>query len=86
VIDHAPAWAEDAWHRVRIGEVVFRAPEPCGRCVVTTTDQASGARGREPLRTLGRFRKVGAKLLFGQNLIPESSGTLHVGDPLTLVE
>lgn len=86
VIDGTSAWAEDAWRRVRIGEVVFRVAEPCGRCVVTTTDQATGARGSEPLRTLGRHRKVGAKLLFGQNLIPEGAGTLYVGDTLTPME
>jgi uncharacterized protein YcbX len=86
VIDGTDAWAEDEWRRVRIGEVVFRVPEPCARCVVTTTDQMTGARDGEPLRTLARHRKIGAKLLFGQNLIPERSGTLHVGDPLSTVE
>jgi uncharacterized protein len=86
VIDGTEAWAEDDWRRVRIGEVTFRVPKPCGRCVVTTTDQATGERGKEPLRTLGRHRNFGAQLLFGQNLIPEHSGTLCTGDPLTRVE
>jgi uncharacterized protein YcbX len=86
VIDGTAAWAEDGWRRVRIGEVVFRAPKPCGRCVVTTTDQASAVRGKEPLRTLGRHRRFGSSLVFGQNLIPERFGTLRVGDPLTVVE
>ncbi|MCL2554948.1 MAG: MOSC domain-containing protein, partial [Actinomycetia bacterium] len=79
-------WAEDGWRRVRIGGISFRVAKPCGRCVVTTTDQATGARGREPLRTLGRHRNVDTKLLFGQNLIPENRGTLSVGDPLSVVE
>ncbi len=48
--------------------------------MVTTTDQVTGARGGEPLRTLARHRNVDTKLLFGQNLIPERSGTLYVGD------
>jgi len=86
VIDGTAPWAEDGWRRVRIGEVLFRVPKPCGRCVVTTTDQATGARGKEPLRTLARHRKAGSQLLFGQNLIPENRGTLSVGDPLTVVE
>jgi uncharacterized protein YcbX len=86
VIDGTPAWAEDGWRRVRIGEVTFRVPKPCGRCVVTTTDQSDGARGKEPLRTLGRHRRIGSGLVFGQNLIPEQSGTLRVGDPLTKLE
>lgn len=71
---------------MRIGEVAFRVAKPCARCVVTTTDQVTGARGREPLRTLGRHRKFGSGLVFGQHLVPEHRGTLHVGDPLTVVE
>ncbi|MEE4544966.1 MOSC N-terminal beta barrel domain-containing protein [Streptomyces sp. V4-01] len=86
VIEGTPPWAEDGWRRVRIGEVLFRVPKPCARCVVTTTDQLTGDRGGEPLRTLGRHRNVGSKLLFGQNLIPQHAGTVRVGDPLTLVE
>jgi uncharacterized protein YcbX len=86
VVDGTEAWAEDDWRRIRIGEVTFRVPKPCGRCVVTTTDQGSGARGREPLRTLGKYRRIGTDLVFGQNLIPENPGTLRVGDPLTIVE
>ncbi|CAG7619369.1 MOSC domain-containing protein [Actinacidiphila bryophytorum] len=86
VIDGTAPWAEDGWRRVRIGQVAFRVPKPCARCVVTTTDQDTGARGKEPLRTLGRHRRVGSGLLFGQNLIPEHPGTLRVGDPLTTLE
>ncbi len=85
VITGGPAWIEDAWTagRVRIGEVTFRVPKPCGRCVVTTTDQETGERGREPLATLARHRNVNQKLLFGTNMIPEHPGTLSLGDPVT---
>lgn len=86
VVDGTGAWAEDDWRRVRIGEVTFRVPKPCGRCVITTTDQGSAGRGKEPLHTLGKYRKIDGSLVFGQNLIPENPGTLRVGDPLTIVE
>lgn len=86
VIDGTAPWAEDGWRRVRIGEVLFRVAKPCGRCVITTTDQATSLRGKEPLRSLARHRKFGSSLVFGQNLIPERSGTLRVGDPLIVVE
>ncbi|MET9221945.1 MOSC domain-containing protein [Streptomyces sp. NPDC088197] len=86
VVDGTEAWAEDDWRRVRIGEVTFRVPKPCGRCVITTTDQGSAGRGKEPLHTLGKYRRIGSSLVFGQNLIPENPGTLRVGDPLTIVE
>ncbi|MFI1354299.1 MOSC domain-containing protein [Streptomyces sp. NPDC020898] len=86
VVSGTAAWAEDGWSRVVIGEVAFRVAKMCGRCVVTTTDQETAERGREPLRTLGRHRRFGNQLVFGQNLVPESRGTIGVGDPVRIVE
>jgi len=88
VIAGAPAWAEDAWvgRRVRIGEVTFRVPKPCDRCVVTTTDQETGERGHEPLRTLARHRNVDQDLLFAINLIPDNRGIVAAGDPIDVVD
>ncbi|MFC8018711.1 MOSC domain-containing protein [[Kitasatospora] papulosa] len=85
VVDGTAPWAEDGWKRIAIGEVVFRVVKPCGRCVVTTTDQRTAARGREPLRTLARHRRDGKHLLFGQNMIPESTGAVRVGDPVRVL-
>ncbi|MFE3600385.1 MOSC domain-containing protein [Streptomyces sp. NPDC059142] len=86
VVTGTDAWAEDGWRRLAVGEVAFRVAKPCGRCVITTTDQRTARRGREPLRTLGRHRRLDGKLVFGQNLIPESTGTVRVGDPVTVLE
>lgn len=85
VISGAQAWAEDAWigHRMRIGEATFRVAKPCGRCVVTTTDQETGARGQEPLRTLARHRSIDGRLVFGVLLNPDPPyGRLAPGDPV----
>ncbi|MEN8654048.1 MOSC N-terminal beta barrel domain-containing protein [Streptomyces sp. 21So2-11] len=86
VLDGAAPWAEDDWKRIKIGEITFRVAKQCGRCVVTTTDQRTAERGKEPLRTLARHRRVGDRLIFGQNLVPEGTGTLRVGDPVEIVE
>jgi len=86
VVTGTGAWAEDDWSRIAIGDVSFRVAKMCGRCVVTTTDQATAERGKEPLHTLGRSRRFGTKLVFGQNLVPESRGTIRVGDPVTVLE
>jgi uncharacterized protein YcbX len=85
VIKDAPAWIEDTWlgERIRIGEITFRVPKPCDRCVVTATDQETGERGREPLRTLARHRNIEQGLRFSVNLIPDSTGTIAVGDAVT---
>ncbi|MER6979876.1 MOSC domain-containing protein [Streptomyces carpinensis] len=86
VVGGTAAWAEDDWQRIAIGDVSFRVAKTCGRCVVTTTDQATAARGKEPLRTLGRHRRFGGELVFGQNLVPETTGTIRVGDRVTILE
>jgi uncharacterized protein len=83
----AAPWAEDDWvgGRIRIGDVVFQAPKGIARCVITTTDQDTGVRGHEPLRTLGRHRNVNQGLLFCLALIPEAAGRISVGDTVTVV-
>jgi uncharacterized protein YcbX len=49
---------------------------------VTTTDQETGERGHEPLRTLGRFRTVNQRILFATLLVPEGPAKVIVGDTL----
>lgn len=87
VVAGCPAFAEDTWPRVRIGEIDFRAGGPCARCIVTTTDQETAQRGREPLRTLAGYRRDPAEptdVNFGQNLIHETkTGALRLGDAVT---
>jgi uncharacterized protein YcbX len=82
VISGATPWAEDGMTggRVAIGDLTFRAPSQAGRCVVTTTDQDTGVKGHEPLRTLARHRTVDQQIRFGLNLIPEATGTIRIGD------
>jgi uncharacterized protein YcbX len=88
VVTGAPAWAEDDWlgRRIRIGGVTLRVVKPCSRCVMTTIDQESGERGRQPLRILGRHRRFEAGLLFGVNLIPDGEGVIAVGDQVEVLE
>jgi len=86
VVAGAPPWAEDSWRRIMIGAVTFRVVKPCGRCQVTTIDQATGQRGRQPLHVLGRRRRFGPQLVFGQNMIPDTPGSIRVGDPVQVLE
>jgi len=85
VVTGAPPWAEDRWRRIRIGAVEFRVVKPCGRCVVTTTDQITGERGPQPLKMLGQRRRFGQELVFGQNMIPDGPGTIRVGDSVEIL-
>ncbi|MEU6897076.1 MOSC domain-containing protein [Streptomyces virginiae] len=85
VVSGAEAWAEDGWQRLAIGDALFRGARECGRCVVTTTDQRTAERGREPLKTLARHRRIGKSLAFGRLLVPLRQGTLHVGDEVRIL-
>ena len=86
VVAGAPAWDEDTWTRVAIGAIPLRVPKPCDRCVVTTVDQETAAKGVEPLRTLATFRAREGKVYFGQNAIPDRDGIVRVGDVVTIAE
>lgn len=86
VIDGSVPFAEDGWARIRVGNVELRAVKSCARCVVTTTDQATGSRSREPLRTLATFRSEDGRVLFGENLIHDGPGRLRVGDRVDVLE
>lgn len=71
VVDTDEPFAEDAWRRLRIGAVEFRAVKPCDRCVLTTIDPDTLTRGPEPIRTLARHRRWDGKVWFGVNIIPD---------------
>jgi len=68
------------WRELRGRDAVLEYVEPCGRCEVTTIDQASGAhRGPEPLRTLNE-RFAGK---FGAYCRVARSGRLRRGETLS---
>ncbi len=88
VIDCAAPWVEEEWRMLRIGDVRFRAPKPCVRCVVTSIDQRSGriAVPGEPLRTLARLRPGRGSVVFGLNLVAQQAGRLAVGDAVEILD
>ena len=84
VIDGDEPFVEDTWSWVEIADVRFRMATPTGRCVVTTVDIASLRTGKEPIRTLARHRRPVSDTLFAINLIPEGTGTIRVGDEVSV--
>lgn len=75
---------EDNWRRFTIGQTAMAGVKPCARCIMPTIDQQTGIAGKEPLATLNQYRKVGNKVLFGQNVIPLEKGVIQVGDEIIL--
>ncbi|MGI8895130.1 MAG: MOSC domain-containing protein [Casimicrobiaceae bacterium] len=77
-------YAEDYIDTIEAGGVVLQCVKPCTRCQVTTTDQATGHVGVEPLRTLSGYRmneRFGG-VTFGMNaiVVAGAGGTLTRGD------
>ncbi|HEY6503407.1 MAG TPA: MOSC N-terminal beta barrel domain-containing protein [Chitinophagaceae bacterium] len=73
---------EDDWNQFRIGQNRFAGVKPCSRCVLTTVDQDTGIKGKEPLTTLATFRMRDNKIYFGQNLIPIDHAEITEGDEI----
>ena len=89
VVEGAQPWAEDGWRRIRVGEVTFRVVKPCVRCIMTTRDPDTGAQpiADEPLATLREIHPDQRRRpIFGQNLIPEGTGTIRQGDAVEVLE
>ena len=80
------SFEEDEWTKFKIGDVIFKAVKPCGRCVITTINQEDATQNKEPLKTLSKYRTSKNKVLFGQNLLTEKGGKISVGDKLILEE
>jgi uncharacterized protein YcbX len=87
VVEGAPAWAEDDWRELRIGGVPFRAVKGCDRCVLTTLDPDTAAKGMEPITTLARHRRFDGKTWFGINLVPDTHERrrIRVGDEIEII-
>jgi len=86
VVEGAEPFAEDAWRRIRAGEVEFSLAKPCARCSIPTVNPDTGEFGKEPMRTLATYRRRGNNVFFGWNIIASSPGTLRVGDPVVVFE
>jgi uncharacterized protein YcbX len=86
VVSGTEPFAEDDYARVQIGDITFRGPKRCDRCVITTIDPVTGERGKEPLRTLAKYRATDQKVWFGMNLIHDGAGTLRVGDAVLQIQ
>lgn len=85
VLEGTEAYAEDGMKEFTINRTSFYGVKLCGRCIVTTTNQHTGERGKEPLRTLATYRTINNKVCFGQNVISSGSGKIAVGDTIELV-
>ncbi len=86
IISGGIAHQEDQLRKININGIEMYGVKPCARCVMTTIDTHTGQKGKEPLKTLVKYRKLDRKILFGENFIPISSGHVSVGDQIDVLE
>ncbi len=89
VLSGGAPWEEDRWTALHSGDVELSVTKACKRCVITTTDQATGKRASEPMRTLGRLRRseTGSGVEFGMYAVPRTpAGELAVGDEVEALD
>jgi uncharacterized protein YcbX len=87
VISSDRAFSESSWQKIAINQTIYSLVKPCSRCIITTTDQETGMRNSqmEPLKTLSGFRSFPGGIMFGENVIPETTGIIKVGDTLAIL-
>ncbi|MCL6257729.1 MOSC domain-containing protein [Aquiflexum sp. TKW24L] len=71
---------DDGWDKVQVGDAVFKITKPCARCLMTTVNQETAEKGKEPLKTLATFRTFDHKVMFGQNMLLLQGEKISAGD------
>ncbi len=86
VVKGCEAFAEDNWKKFAVNGVSFRVVKPCSRCIITTVDPVIGMiTSPEPLQTLASYRKQGDNIIFGQNVVQDTTGNIKIGDVVELL-
>jgi len=89
VLSGTQPFEEDGWEgrRVQIGrDAIIRITKPCARCMIVNTDQQTGKRAKEPLKTLATFRKFENEVRFGMNAEHLTTNRIHLGDEVKLLD
>jgi uncharacterized protein len=85
VFDGGQPHDEDNWKKIIIGDSEFLGVKNCARCQMLTIDPSTAERGKEPLKTLNKYRARNNKVYFGQNLLVTKKGLISIGDEVVVV-
>ncbi|KAI4181728.1 MAG: hypothetical protein LQ346_006713 [Caloplaca aetnensis] len=88
-----PAYAEDSWRRIRIGQQIYHVACRTTRCELPNTNQLSGKKHlKEPSKTIRSYRDIdeGAgpgMACFGMQMVPAAErAIIRVGDEIEILE
>jgi uncharacterized protein len=81
VLAGANPYEEDEMAEFMIRGIRFYGVKLCARCLITTINQDTLEKSKEPLKTLATYRQKGNNIWFGQNVIYTNGGvSLKVAD------
>jgi len=86
VIENCKPYEEDEMEHFIINEINFFGVKLCSRCVITTTNQDTGKKNKEPLKTLAKYRSVNNHIYFGQNILYNGEGKISIGDTISIIK
>jgi len=84
LVSGSPAYEEDNWSSVKIGNCEFEVTLKTPRCKFITIDPITTKvdSKQEPLRTLSEYRKIENYINFGIYLMPKNKGVINIYDKI----
>ena len=70
---------EDTMEHILVNNINLYGVKLCARCVLTTINQTTALKAKEPLQTLASYRMKNSKIYFGQNILYKQTGNIKVG-------
>ena len=86
VIRNCAPFEEDTMRHFKINNIDFYGVKLCARCVLTTINQDTAERKKEPLKTMYTYRARNNNVYFRQNVLYHGKGVIAVGDEITIIE
>jgi uncharacterized protein YcbX len=86
VFSGGSAFEEDTMKEFLINDQTFYGVKPSARCIITTIDQDTAVKNKEPLKTLSTYRSKNNKIHFGENVITGDKGKINIGDTITVLQ
>jgi uncharacterized protein YcbX len=77
---------EDILEHFTINDINLYGVKPCARCTITTINHETAEKGKEPLKTLAKYRAKNNNIYFGQNVLHSGYGEIKVGDEIKVVK
>ena len=86
VIKNVRPYEEDEMGQFDINGINFYGVKLCSRCVITTTNQDTAEKNKEPLKTLATYRTKDNNVYFGQNVLYNGNGKINTGDTINIIK